>query len=66
MGTWEEVQALTAGHNLPLQLVPGQVEHPEDSIVQKDQEKHEEEVASKVEGFHYVKNLLPAGQEDGS
>lgn len=30
--------ALTAGHDLPLQLVPGQVEHPEHSVVQEDQQ----------------------------
>lgn len=40
----KEVQALTAGHDLPLQLVPGQVQDPEDGIVQEDQEENEEEV----------------------
>lgn len=40
----KEVQALTAGHDLPLQLVPGQVQDPEGGIVQEDQEENEEEV----------------------
>lgn len=57
---------LTAGHHLPLQLVPGQVEHPEDRIVQEDQEQHEEEVPDEVEACQDVKNLLPQGQEHGA
>ena len=44
-----EIWALTSGHNLPLQVVPSQVQDPEDGIVQEDQEQHEEEVLGKVE-----------------
>lgn len=53
---------LTASYNLSLEVVPGQVKYPEDSIVQKDQEQHEEEMAGKVKGLHDTKNLLPSGQ----
>ena len=57
---------LTAGHDLPLQLVPDQVQHPEDGIVQEDQEQNEEEVPNKVEDCQEVKNLLPPGHENGA
>lgn len=61
-----EIRALTSGHNLPLQVVPSQVQDPEDGIVQEDQEQHEEEVPGKVEDCQDAKNLLPPGQEDGA
>lgn len=57
-----EVWALTSGHNLPLQVVPSQVQDPEDGIVQEDQEQHEQEVPNKVEDRQDAKNLLPPGQ----
>lgn len=47
-------------------MVPGQVKYPEDSIVQKDQEEHEEEVTSKIKRLQHIKKLLPLGQEDGA
>lgn len=65
-GPQREARALTPGHDLPLQLVPGQVEHPEDGVVQEDQGQHEEEVPGKAEDGQGVEYLLPAGQEDGT
>lgn len=65
-GGWGAVRALTAGHELPLQLVPGQVEHPEHGVVQEDQQQREQEVPDEVEGFQDVGDLLPLGQEDGA
>lgn len=57
-----EVWALTSGHNLPLKVVPSQVQDPEDGVVQEDQEQHEQEVPDKVEDRQDAKNLLPPGQ----
>lgn len=51
---------LTAGYNLALEVVPGQVKYPEDSIVQKDQQEHEEEVTSEAKGLQHIKKLLPS------
>lgn len=59
-------QVLTAGHDFSLQLVPGQVEHPKDSVVQEDKQHHQEEVPHEVEDLQDVKHLLPAGQDDGA
>lgn len=61
-----EVQVLTAGHDLPLQLVAGQVKHPKDCIVQEDEEQHEEEVLDKAEDRQGINDLLPVRQEDGA
>lgn len=61
-----EVQALTAGHHLPLQVVPGQVQHPEDRIVQEDEEQRDEELPEKVGDRQEVKKLLPPGQVEGA
>lgn len=64
---WDgEVRALTAGHHLPLQVVPGQVQHPEDRVVQEDQEQRDEELPEKVGDGQEVKQLLPPGQVEGA
>lgn len=46
--------------------MPCQVQHPEDGIIQEDQEQHKEEVSDKVEDCQNIKYLLPPGQEDGT
>lgn len=66
-GGWaQDGWALTAGYNLALEVVPRQVKDPEDSVVQKDQEEHKEEVTGEVKRPQHIENLLPSGQEDGA
>lgn len=66
-GEWtQDKWTLTAGYNLALEVVPGQIKYPEDAIVQKDQEEDEEEMSGEVKGLHDIKNLFPFGQEDGA
>lgn len=53
-GRTQDRWALTAGYNLALEVVPGQIKYPEDAIVQKDQEEHKEEMAGEVKGLHNI------------
>lgn len=67
MGEWTQAgQALTAGYDLALEEVPGQIQYPENAVVQKDQKEDEEEMAGEVKDLHDIENLFPPGQDDGA